>query len=81
MATDPKLRAQPATRGDIAGVAIQTAAGFAAIIVALHAIRDGDKDALDGALDSVKKYYDRLDGLYNELVGWTPDEEEGEGAE
>jgi hypothetical protein len=62
----------PATKGDVAGVAIQTVVALWAIIQALEEIKKG-KD-ISAHIESITACTQGLDEMFNKLTGWTKPE-------
>ena len=68
MATDPLRYAMAATKGEVAGVAIQASVGFMYLAKALRNIRDGAD--LEEEIRKIDEVSDQLDELFNALTGW-----------
>jgi len=71
MPIDDGTYALPATRGDVAGVAIHCSAAFMAITRALDEIAKGEKPT-DEQIAIVRKAATVLDEHFDRLSGWKP---------
>lgn len=72
MAIDPKIWDIPASKGDVAGVAIQSALAVRTIYVLLLSIRSG-RPFSQSDMDTLSECADNLDKHFVELSGWARD--------
>ena len=83
MGINSELYNKPAIRGDITGVAINTAGALTAIAQALETVAGGPpknaKEAAEyaqtiaGHVSTIKEASQKLEAIFDRLSGWTPD--------
>lgn len=73
MAFNIEVSTQPATRGDVGGIAIQTTVALQAIAAELQRLSDGDASKTKETIELIKQQVDRLSAKFDTLVGWTDD--------
>ena len=69
MAFDDKKWDAPAIQGDVAGIAVYTAAALYRVAAALQAIKEGED--IQEHLDEIQRQATELDAIFNEMTGWT----------
>jgi hypothetical protein len=70
---DQSLYLSPATRGDVAGVAINVSIALDQIRIALLSLQAGDQKNNKKSLDRLQELADRLEQQFDELTGYQSD--------
>lgn len=73
MAINSEIYRQPARKGDVGGIAINTVVALNAVADALEAIRTGGKPT-ERQIEDIRKSITVLGDRFNKLSGWTDDE-------
>lgn len=72
MAFDETAYTKPAIQGDLAGLAIKTCVALSQISKALHKLQH--QEDISEEISVIMAKGKEIEGLFDELVGWTPDE-------
>jgi hypothetical protein len=72
MPTNPELSSRPATRSDVAGLAIKLSVGLFAIANALRAVRDQNRAEATKEIDEIVATAMKLSETFDDLTGYVP---------